>query len=312
MKPNVLITGGAGFIGSHFVDYLNESRLYNLFVIDSLTYAGSLGNLELSWGSITFNQLNICDRNEIDQVFKEYDFKYIVNFAAESHVDNSILNPSVFIETNIVGTQVLLDAFTRYSKGRFIQISTDEVYGSVNVGYSSEHSSLDPSSPYSASKASAELLVRAMGKTHEIDFAIVRCSNNYGPRQYKEKFIPKSILSLMNHEEVKIYGDGSNSREWIHVHDCCRAIYEVMVAGTKSETYNISSGYALTNLELAYKMLDVMGLSHQNISFVEDRKGHDVRYAMDFNKLSRQFQWLPKVDFDLGLERTIKWYSSTH
>lgn len=315
----LLVTGGAGFIGSAFLR-LNVPRHPNwLFVnLDALTYAGDLKKVEsiAKSNNYRFFQGDICNRKLLESIFDEFEINVVINFAAESHVDNSIDESSAFIMTNIVGTHTLLDVTykkwinkSRDGLYRFIQISTDEVYGSLSKSQESskELSGYFPNSPYSASKASADLLCRSYFKTFDFPVIITRSSNNYGPYQNIEKLIPKIISKSLNNEKIPIYGDGSNIREWIYVDDNCEAILNVINQGNVGEIYNIGGKVETTNIFLAKMILKNMGLSEDNLTFVEDRLGHDFRYSLNTEKL-KQLGWEEKFDFELGLKLTIKHY----
>jgi dTDP-glucose 4,6-dehydratase len=305
---NLLVTGGAGFIGSEFVKQVVKEKNLDIYVIDSLTYAGKMKNIELLMDRIRFERLDIRDDIAINKLFYKYKFDLIVNFAAESHVDRSISNPKIFLETNIIGTQVLLEAAIKYNSSRFLQISTDEVYGSLISGIANEDSVINPSSAYSASKASAEHFVGVANQTFGLNTGIVRCSNNYGPRQFPEKLIPFFISKIVKHEKVPLYGNGDNIREWLHVSDCVNGIIKVLFDGQPNEIYNISSSSPYSNLEVATLLLQFFQLKSDQIEFVEDRKGHDFRYAIDSSKILRELDWKPTITFNDGLKSTVKWY----
>ncbi len=302
----ILITGGAGFIGSEMVRRLaNESE--SVTVVDSLTYAGNLESLSQVKNQIRFEKIDIRDMHKLESLFAKESFDKVVNFAAETHVDNSISDPKIFLETNILGTFNLLELARKYDF-RLLQVSTDEVYGSIPTGQFIESDKLDPSSPYSASKASAELLMQAYIKTYSIQALGVRCSNNYGHFQHFEKLIPAFISKISKGEKVPVYGDGLNVREWIHVADSVSGIIKVLEYGTAGEFYNISSGDFRNNLHVAREILDYFGYSDEHIDFVEDRLGHDFRYAIDSSKIRDELGWKPLVAFEEGLKMTIKWY----
>lgn len=309
----LLITGGAGFIGSSFILYMLEKYPdYRIVNLDALTYAGNLENLEGAMDNPrhTFIHGRIEDGELVDKIVSDVDV--IVNFAAESHVDRSILNPQVFVITNIVGTQVLLDAALRHKTKLFFQVSTDEVYGALELGTNNiftEDSPLCPNSPYSASKASADLLCSAYFRTYNVPVIISRCSNNYGPRQHREKFIPTVITNAINGKSVPIYGDGLYVRDWIHVLDHCQAIDLIIHKGKPGEIYNIGAGNEWANIELAKRILAILGKSENLLTSVPDRPGHDRRYAISAEKLKRKLKWQPSVSFDEGIRKTIRWYT---
>ena len=306
---NLLVTGGAGFIGSEFVSQVASDTSIDITVLDSLTYAGDLRNLEACRDQIDFVEIDIRNKPALEALFKEKQFTQIVHFAAESHVDNSIANPTIFAETNVLGTLNLLELSRKHSLERFLHISTDEVYGSVKEGFSSETSPLNPSSPYSASKAAAEHFVLSFLHTFSLPVLMVRCSNNYGPRQFPEKLIPHFISKLLRNEPVPVYGDGKNVREWLHVSDCARGIASVLQDGKIGEIYNISSGIFRENLEVTRMLVEIMGKGSNLINFVEDRKGHDFRYAIDSSKIRTELGWEPKVQLEEGLRETVKWFT---
>lgn len=277
--------------------------------MDKLTYAGTLTNLQmLSKDSFRFVQGDICNSKLLDEIVPGHDA--ILNFAAESHVDRSIADSSAFITTNVLGTQTLLEAAKKYSISTFIQISTDEVYGSIAEGSWTEEFPLQPNSPYSASKASSDLVARAFHKTYKMDVRITRCSNNYGPHQYPEKVIPLFVTNLIDNQKVPLYGNGLNVRDWLHVDDHCRGIHLVLTKGAPGETYNIGGGRELSNKELTQIILEKMGKDEGQIHFVEDRKGHDFRYSVDISKIKKELGYSPQVAFEDGLKSTIDWYKS--
>jgi dTDP-glucose 4,6-dehydratase len=302
----IAVTGGAGFIGSEMTRQL-VSQGYDVLVIDSLTYAGNLFNLDSVQAGIEFVRADIRNVKDIQEIFSARKIDAIVNFAAETHVDNSIRQPGVFIETNILGAFNLLEE-ARKSNTRFVQVSTDEVYGSITRGSFSENDKLDPSSPYSASKASAEFLLQSYVKTYKIEGLIVRCSNNYGPFQHPEKLIPHFISRLSTGSKIPVYGDGKNIREWIHVSDSVRGIITVLNNGKPGEIYNISSGEFRTNTQVAHLILKSMGYDESMIEYVTDRPGHDFRYAVDNAKIFSELGWKSRINFESGLASTIKWY----
>ncbi|HDV8360443.1 dTDP-glucose 4,6-dehydratase [Bacillus cereus] len=308
----VLVTGGAGFIGSNFVRYMvKKYPEYNIVNLDSLTYAGNLENLkdieELS--NYKFVKGDIADRQFINQLFKEEKFDYVLNFAAESHVDRSITNPDIFIQTNIQGTQVLLDAAKNAEVKKYLQVSTDEVYGTLGeTGYFTEETPLASNSPYSSSKAGADLLVRAYHETFGLPVNITRCSNNYGPFHFPEKLIPLMIINALNDKQLPVYGDGLNVRDWLHVEDHCQAIDLVLHKGENGEVYNVGGNNERTNIEIVKTILKALDKPESLIKYVTDRPGHDRRYAIDATKLCEELGWSPKYNFDTGIEQTIKWY----
>ncbi len=309
----LLVTGGAGFIGSNFVQYILEKHPdYEITNLDALTYAGSLDNLKgvMDNPRHRFIQGSIADGEVVEQVMTGIDV--VINFAAESHVDRSIVEPQVFIKTNVLGTQVLLNAALRHKVKLFNQISTDEVYGAVELDTPqrfNEESPLRPNSPYAASKAAADLLVLAYHRTYGLPVVISRCSNNYGPRQHPEKFIPTVILNALRDIPIPIYGDGLYVRDWIHVLDHCRAIDMILEKGRVGEIYNISADNEWANIELARIILQIIGRPESLLQSVPDRPGHDRRYALGSDKLKRELDWNRAFCFDKGLNETIQWYS---
>ena len=307
---NLLVTGGAGFIGSCFVRHiLNTYPDYRVINLDALTYCGNLDNLKDVENNPNYRFVhgNICDRRLVRELTGQVDC--VVNFAAESHVDNSIKRPEIFVETNIQGTLNLLQASKETGIKRFLQVSTDEVYGTLGkTGYFYETTQLAPNSPYSASKAGADLLVRAYGETYKLPVLITRCSNNYGPYQYTEKLIPFFISKLLKGERVPVYGDGLNVRDWLYVYDHCRAIDFVLHRGQAGEVYNIGGHNEKTNLEITRLILEKMGKDETCIEYVQDRPGHDRRYAISNDKITSQLGWKPSVTFEEGISMTIDWY----
>jgi dTDP-glucose 4,6-dehydratase len=303
----VLITGGAGFIGSNFVRMSlrgDFAEISEIVVLDKLTYAGSLRNLNFAFESpkFIFIQGDICDSAVVENALQGIDA--VLNFAAESHVDRSIVDSLEFVKTNVLGTQVLLHSSYKLGVKRFLQVSTDEVYGSIEVGSSTESDSLLPNSPYAASKASADLLVRSYFKTHKMDTVITRCSNNYGPNQYPEKLIPLFVTKLLMGQKVPIYGDGLNVRNWLHVEDHCRGIALVLTKGLPGEIYNIGGGTDLTNISLAEQLVNLLDLDSSYFEYVTDRKGHDQRYSVDWGKI-RSLGYMPLVPWEIGLAQTL-------
>ena len=310
----LLVTGGAGFIGTNFVKRqisLNPLGVSEIIVLDKLTYAGNYENFTTEEKSIfEFIQGDICDRDLVDQLIKRVDL--VVNFAAESHVDRSISNGTNFVQTNTLGTQVLLDSSRKHDISKYLQVSTDEVYGSIDEGSWNEEFPLLPNSPYSASKAGADLLVRAYGRTFDFHTNITRCSNNYGPYQYPEKVIPLFITNLIRGKQIPIYGKGLNIRDWLHVEDHCRGIELVLQRGHKGEIYNIGGGTELTNIELATSILNHFSFKEDKIDFVKDRLGHDSRYSVDISKITAHLGFMPQVSFDSGLKSAIEFYEQNH
>ncbi len=308
----MLITGGAGFIGSNFIKYMAAKYPdYHIVHLDALTYAGNLLNLkDIEFHShYEFIQGDIADASLVTEIFKQ-GIDYVVNFAAESHVDRSIADPGIFVHTNIVGTQTLLEAARKYGVKKFIQISTDEVYGTLDeTGKFTEETPLAPNSPYSASKASADLLVRAYHETYQLPVNITRCSNNYGPYQFPEKLIPLMILQAMADQALPVYGDGLHVRDWIYVEDHCRAIDFVLQRGVNGEVYNIGANCEKTNLEVVQTILRLLNKPESLIRFVDDRPGHDRRYAIDASKM-HALGWKPLKNFEEGLASTIEWYAN--
>lgn len=306
----ILVTGGAGFIGSNYVRRIADGTLggiSKITVLDKLTYAGTLTNLsEVSDSSYDFIEGDVCDAELVTKLVSENDL--VVNFAAESHVDRSINGAKDFVVTNVLGTQTLLDAFRKSDVKTFLQVSTDEVYGSIAEGSWPETDPLLPNSPYAASKASADLICRSYFKTHGMDIRVTRCSNNYGRNQYPEKVIPLFVTNLIDNKKVPVYGSGLNVRDWLHVDDHCRGIHLALTKGKAGEIYNIGGGTELNNLELTDKILNIMGKGQESIEYVEDRKGHDLRYSVDITKISNELGYVPQVDWEVGLEETINWY----
>jgi dTDP-glucose 4,6-dehydratase len=306
----VLVTGGAGFIGSNFVRYLiREQADWEVVNLDSLTYAGNLENLKDVEGESRYRFVrgDVSDRAWVDEVGAPFDA--IVHFAAESHVDRSIIDASAFISTNIAGTQNLLDWARAGAAKRFVQVSTDEVYGSLGpVGTFTEQTALAPNSPYSASKTAADLLCRAAFHTHGQDVVITRCSNNYGPHQFPEKLIPLIIANALEGKELPVYGDGGNVRDWIHVVDHCEAVFAVLAKGRSGEVYNIGASNEWTNLDIVKTILSIVDRPESLIRFVKDRPGHDRRYAIDSSKIQNDLGWTPRTSFEKGLRSTTDWY----
>jgi len=308
----LIVTGGMGFIGTNYIKMILNGTLGgidSLVCVDSLTYASNFQNFTKSeLRNFEFAKIDINSKNLLAKYFKNADA--VVNFAAESHVDRSIRDNSKFIRTNICGTQNLLNLSYKYSVGNFLQISTDEVYGSSRYTSAKESSRLNPSSPYSASKAAADLLCMAMIKTHGMNVKITRSCNNFGSYQYPEKIIPYFIMRAIKNKKLPIYGNGSNIREWIHVSDNCIAIHKVLLSNSKSLVFNIGSGVRLSNLEIAEKILTILGKNKNLIEFVTDRKGHDYRYALNFKKIKKELDFNTRMNFNEGMKQTIDWYSN--
>ena len=312
----VLITGGAGFIGSNFIHYiLSKYNDYQVINLDKLTYAANLENLKDIEGNKNYKFIHgdIADQEFIFKLFENEKFDIVINFAAESHVDNSILNPQIFTITNILGTQVLLDACRKYNIKRFHQISTDEVYGELplddkNILFT-EKTPLNPSSPYSASKASADMLVKSYYRTYSLPITISRCSNNYGPYQHLEKLIPLMISKAINNDNLPVYGNGLNVRDWLHVYDHCTAIDLIIHEGKIGEIYNIGGNNEKSNIDVVKIILKELGKSEKLIKYVNDRPGHDLRYAIDSTKIKTTLNWKPVYSFEKGILDTIKWYT---
>lgn len=323
---NVLVTGGAGFIGSNFIHYLLQNYVdIQVVNLDALTYAGNLANLGSAKDNprYTFVKGDIRDRESVTELFNKYQFDTVVNFAAESHVDRSILEPEIFLTTNIIGTQTLLDAAkqawkvepdNKYSREyipgvKYLQVSTDEVYGALGkTGMFTETTPLSPNSPYSASKASADMIVRAYRETYGIPVNITRCSNNYGPYQFPEKLIPLMINNCNQDKPLPIYGDGMQIRDWLYVEDHCSAICTVLEKGTVGEIYNIGGNNEKANVEIVKLLISALGKSEDLIIYVQDRPGHDRRYAIDNSKITSQLGWTPAYTFEKGIQKTIEWY----
>ena len=307
---NILVTGGAGFIGSNYVRRIIDGTLKGISsikVVDKLTYAGNLNNFSKSErDKFEFIQADICDRQRLDRILVGIDS--IINFAAESHVDRSIENSYPFIETNVVGTSILLDLSLKAGVNNFVQVSTDEVYGSIDDGSWQEEDPVLPNSPYSASKASADLFCRSFHKTHDLNIKITRCSNNYGPFQFPEKIIPLFITNLLAKRKLPVYGDGKNRRDWLHVDDHCEGIHKVLQHGVAGEIYNIGGGSELSNLDLTFELLNSLGFKKDFIDFVPDRKGHDYRYSVDYSKIQSELNYNPRIQFRNGIDSTIEWY----
>ena len=307
---NILVTGGAGFIGSNFIRYMvNRYSDYHIINLDALTYCGNLENLKdiEDKDNYTFVKGDIRDKKIVDDLVKKSD--YVINFAAESHVDRSIEDPEIFIKSNVLGTQVLLNASKEYGVDKYIQISTDEVYGTLGKsGYFTETTSLQPNSPYSASKAGGDLITRAYHETFDLPINITRCSNNYGPFQFPEKLIPLMISNVLEDKKLPVYGDGKNIRDWLHVSDHCHAIDLVLHEGKTGEVYNIGGNNEKQNIEIVKLILNQLDKDESLIEFVTDRLGHDRRYAIDSSKIQSELGWKPEYTFEVGIKQTIQWY----
>jgi dTDP-glucose 4,6-dehydratase len=309
----ILVTGGAGFIGSHYVrtllgDGFGNDQVNGVTVLDKLTYSGNRANLEPVAEDPRLRLVvgDICDTGLVDELTPGHDA--VVHFAAESHVDRSIHGAAPFVMTNVVGTQALLDAALRHGVGRFLHVSTDEVYGSIATGSWTEDWPLAPNSPYAATKAGSDLLALAYHRTHRLDVVVTRCSNNYGPYQFPEKVIPLFVTNLLDGRPVPLYGDGGNVRDWLHVADHCAGIHAALTKGRAGELYHIGGGTELTNKELTARLLDACGAGPEMVEAVADRKGHDRRYSLDITKASRELGYVPTVEFDRGLAETVAWY----
>lgn len=311
---NVMVTGAAGFIGANFAEYFTEKHPdYKVIVYDKLTYAGNMNNLNKVKDKITFVKGDICDFDMVMDTFKKYDINGIIHFAAESHVDNSIKNPFVFTHTNVLGTHTLLEAAKEFwgegSENKFVHISTDEVYGTLgDTGYFTEKSPIQPNSPYSASKASSDLIALAYHSTYKMNVTVTNCSNNYGPYQHNEKLIPHMIKLALNDEKLPVYGTGRNIRDWLYVKDHCKAIDLVFHNGKPGERYNIGGHNEKRNIEIVKLILKHLNKPESLIEFVEDRKGHDFRYAIDPTKIKTELGWEPETKFEDGIIETIDWY----
>ncbi|EJR59355.1 dTDP-glucose 4,6-dehydratase [Bacillus cereus VD115] len=311
---NILVTGGAGFIGSNFIHYmLRAYETYRIINYDVLTYSGNLENLHSvdRDSRYSFIKGDIQNRELVEYVIQQYEVQAIVNFAAESHVDRSIENPIPFYNTNVIGTVILLELVKKYPHIKLVQVSTDEVYGSLGVeGKFTEQTPLDPSSPYSSSKASADMIALSYYKTYQLPIIVTRCSNNYGPYQYPEKLIPLMITNALEGKKLPLYGDGLNIRDWLHVNDHCSAIDVVLHKGNFGEAYNIGGNNEKTNIDVVEQIMSLLGKTKQDIRFVADRLGHDRRYAIDATKMKEELGWEPQYTFEQGLQETVKWYKN--
>ena len=315
MKKTILVTGGAGFIGSNFLFYMIDRHPdYRLVCVDKLTYAGNLSTLKsiMDLPNFRFVKMDICDRDAIYTLFEEELPDIVVNFAAESHVDRSIIDPELFLQTNIIGTEVLMDACRKYGIERFHQVSTDEVYGDLPIDrpdlFFTEQTPIHASSPYSASKASADLLVMAYHRTYNLPVTISRCSNNYGPYQFPEKLIPLMIANALDDKPLPVYGKGLNVRDWLYVEDHCKAIDLILHKGKNGDVYNIGGHNEMKNIDIVKLICKELGKSENLITFVQDRQGHDLRYAIDPAKIHAHLGWLPETKFEDGIKKTIQWY----
>ncbi len=309
----IVVTGGAGFIGGNFVHYMiNKYPKYEIIVLDNLTYAGNMKTLKNVLNKIKFVKADIADRNAVYKLFEEEHPDVIVNFAAESHVDRSIENPEIFLVTNILGTQVLMDACRKYGIKRYHQVSTDEVYGDLPIDkpdlFFTEETPIHTSSPYSASKASADLLVQAYYRTFGLPMTISRCSNNYGPYHFPEKLIPLMIANCLNNKPLPVYGQGLNVRDWLYVEDHCKAIDLIIHNGKVGEIYNIGGHNEKANIEIVKTILSILNKPESLITYVTDRKGHDMRYAIDPTKIHNELGWFPETKFEDGIVKTVNWY----
>ena len=310
----ILVTGGAGFIGSNFIQHILGNRDdFEIVNLDKLTYAGNLENLTpvKNKPNYHFVKGDITNRELVDYIFRKFKFNGVINFAAESHVDRSILGSEIFYQTNVIGTNVLLEAARRFEVERFLQVSTDEVYGSLGAdGLFTENTPLSPNSPYSSSKAAADMMVQAFHHTYGMPTLITRCSNNYGPLQFPEKLIPLMILNIMADKKLPVYGDGLNVRDWIYVIDHNRAVEKVYETGKPGEVYNIGAGQEMKNIEIVKLLLGILGKTEDLIEYVKDRPGHDRRYAIDSGKISTELGWSPQFRFEEAIEETVHWYKS--
>jgi dTDP-glucose 4,6-dehydratase len=309
---NILVTGGAGFIGSNFINHILESHDdYFIVNIDKLTYAGNLENLKPSESKSNYRFIkgDICNHEIVDYIFNKYSIKYVINFAAESHVDRSILGSEIFYRTNVIGTNVLLEASRRYNIEKFLQISTDEVYGSLgDTGLFSESTPLSPNSPYSSSKTAADMMAMAFYHTYGLPVVITRCSNNYGPLQFPEKLIPLMIINALHNKKLPIYGDGLNVRDWIYVIDHNKAAELVFEKGKVGEVYNVGASREMKNIEIVKLILSKLGKDESLIEYVKDRPGHDRRYAIDSSKIQNELGWKPTFEFEEAMSSTVEWY----
>ena len=314
-NTKILVTGGCGFIGSHFIKHILNTTDFDVINIDNLTYAGNLDNLSdiIDTDRYTFVKTDISDEDKMDRIFYLNDITYVANFAADSHVDRSIKNPNIFANTNIIGTTTLLNLAKEYKIKRYLQVSTDEVYGMLPLNSSekfTENTPLQPSSPYSASKAAADLLVLANYHTYGQDVVVTRCSNNYGTHQYPEKLIPVIITKAVQNLPIPVYGNGLNVRDWIHVEDHCKGILKALLNGEAGEVYNFGGNCELTNIDVVKCILDIVKMPHSLINYVKDRPGHDLRYAIDYSKAKQKLGWEPKTLWTDGIRKTVDWYAN--
>ncbi|MFE6136532.1 dTDP-glucose 4,6-dehydratase [Bacillus sp. NPDC057893] len=311
---NILVTGGAGFIGSNFIHYmLKNYETYKIINYDALTYSGNLNNVKSIQENpnYSFVKGKIQNGELLEHVIKERDVQVIVNFAAESHVDRSIENPIPFYDTNVIGTVTLLELVKKYSHIKLVQVSTDEVYGSLGkTGKFTEETPLAPNSPYSSSKASSDMIALSYYETYQLPVVVTRCSNNYGPYQYPEKLIPLMVTNALEEKKLPLYGDGLNVRDWLHVTDHCSAIDTVLHKGCVGEVYNIGGNNEKTNVDVVEQIIKLLGKTKKDIEFVTDRLGHDRRYAIDAQKMKNEFEWEPKYTFEQGLKETVEWYKN--
>ncbi len=309
---NILVTGGAGFIGSNFVNYILAKRDdYNIIILDKLTYAGNLENLIASESKKNYHFIkgDISNKELVNYLFTKFDIKYVINFAAESHVDRSILGSEVFFRSNVLGTNILLETARKFSVKKFLQVSTDEVYGSLDSdGIFTEDTPLHPNSPYAASKASADMMALAFHHTYGVPVVITRCSNNYGPYQFPEKLIPLMIINSLKGKKLPVYGDGMNVRDWVYVIDHNAAVETVFENGKSGEVYNVGASNEMPNIKIVKLILSELGKSEDMIEFVKDRLGHDRRYAIDSTKIENELGWSPKFNFEEAMSQTIKWF----
>ncbi|MEK4931877.1 dTDP-glucose 4,6-dehydratase [Bacillus sp. FSL M7-1345] len=311
---NILVTGGAGFIGSNFIHYmLKNYETYKIINYDALTYSGNLNNVKSIQDNPNYSFIKgkIQNGELLEHIINERDVQIIVNFAAESHVDRSIENPIPFYDTNVIGTVILLELVKKYPRIKLVQVSTDEVYGSLGkTGKFTEETKLAPNSPYSSSKASADMIALSYYKTYQLPVIVTRCSNNYGPYQYPEKLIPLMVTNALEGKKLPLYGDGLNVRDWLHVTDHCSAIDVVLHQGHLGEVYNIGGNNEKTNVDVVEQIINLLGKTKKDIEFVTDRLGHDRRYAIDAQKMKNEFDWEPKYTFEQGLKETVEWYEN--